>query len=258
MKKFRILMGVLALAMVAATVTSCKKENERVIELEKPITFEYQLENYDDCGDTELSDIHPSTFGYVLDGETNMFSQWWNSEVYEWSARDEACKSDVAVVIGDVTFDLENLPRITIVEKSNNGFSFTMEDEYPNDVYSFNNIKKKADSISFMCSTSSEISLSFFYAQKNGENNVLDFMDFINVGNTVSIVNHDGIVSWYNENTLCYHPLLPIIWGAACIIAGVVNLYCNHVITTGVNNCAAQGLPAQIGSGGCSVKCIEK
>lgn len=262
MKKHRILMGALALAVVAATLTGCKKENETASKVEIMSPTNPPSDDMYDCEENETDEFSITSFGYILDGEINEFSQWWNSEYFEWRVRDESTKSDTYVVVGDVTFDLLSLPKITITKKDSNGYSFTMESDFPDEVFAFNDISRKSDSLSFVCSTSSNINFSFFLTdEKISNEDEIEFLDFINEGDAISIVNLNGAVSWYNENTMCYLPILPIlrkIWAAASIIAGSIAAYCNHVVTTGVNNCAQQNLPAQIGPGGCSVRCIEK
>ena len=243
--------------MVAATIFACTKEKENVLKHLDSTGVIPQSDGLDDCEENENTNDHPLIFGYIQDGEINEFAQWWNSDFFEWRIREKAERGDAYIIVGDVTFNLFDLPTITIDAKGRDGFSFRMDDETPYEVYTFSNVTRIQDTITFLCTTSSGTRFSLFsVSNDNGQS--ID--DFIHTGDVLSVLNNNGTPIWYNENTQCYLPLIPphVFWGAACLIAGLVNMYCNRVITNGVNNCAEQGLPAQIGPGGCSVKCIEK
>lgn len=217
------------------------------------------------CKKYEESETHDNihnnknmSISYSIDGKTNIICEHpIVQDFFEWTQIDNNQKENVIVKVGNVAFDLSSIPVLQVHSKTEDTITFEMDDR----LFQYADIrdelsKSRTDTISLRINTASGREFVFDAVSANKQE-IPDFFNFVNSGDHVSIINVNGEYHWKNHDTMLTVPLAPFFWGVACLIASIIDYGCDKIVEEGVAECTRQGKGSLIGSGHCSVTCVD-
>ena len=235
--KTKVLFCLITVITLTVIFVACKKDNEFTEPKTSPTTQNLEIT-------------------YIVDGETNIISQSKSyPEFHEWKQKNNNQKDGSLVMVGNIAFDLTSLPTLTILSKTNNSLTFEMD--YATFTFTDTPTYNRSNNTSLKIETESGREITF---NATGDSNYTftSFLSNLNPGDNVSIELINGEYVWYNQTTLKAVPLAPyIIFGVACIIAKIIDAYCNDLVEEAVAECTRQGRCSIIGAEHCSVTCID-